>query len=99
MPYSISHVEGMETEEPTLDSLPELCTVSDVARYFRCSKRHIQRESTSLVCLIGDGGERSNSEAAMTRVKDLLWTRCRDWRCVDFGSLVRLVERDLRVAA
>lgn len=53
-------------------------------------------DDASLVWLIGDGGERSNSQAVQTRVKDLLRTHCIDWRCVDFGSLVRLVERDLR---
>ncbi len=41
-------------------------------------------------------GERSNSQAVQTRVKDLLRTHCINWRCMDFGSLVRLVERDLR---
>lgn len=53
-------------------------------------------DDASLVWLIGDGGERSNSEAVMTRTKDLLRTHCIDWRCVDFGSLVRLLERELR---
>ncbi len=35
-------------------------------------------------------------QAVQTRVKDLLRTHCINWRCMDFGSLVRLVERDLR---
>ncbi len=53
-------------------------------------------DDASLVWLIGDGGERSNSQAVQTRVKELLRIHCIDWRCVDIASLVHLVERDLR---
>ena len=53
-------------------------------------------DDASLVWLIGDGGERSNFHAVQIRVKDLLRTHCIDWRCVDFGLLVRLMERDSR---
>lgn len=53
-------------------------------------------DDASLVWLIGDGSERSNSQAVQTRVKDLLRTHCIDWRYVDIASFVYLVERDLR---